>query len=92
MKKSRFFAEGEPFKLSESFLVTIVTFLDKTYLGFTYKKSADILLIIHQPIFAPSRSVRPLDQYALSVSTPPEKCVSLIVRRRTNRVSRVCYD
>ena len=35
MEKSRFLAEGEPSKLSERFLVTGVTFLDKTYLEFT---------------------------------------------------------
>ena len=35
MEKLRFFAEEEPSKLSESFLVVGVTFLDKTYLKFT---------------------------------------------------------
>ena len=33
--------------------------------------------------------MRPLDLYALSVSVPLEKLVSLIVRRRTNRGSTV---
>ena len=45
MEKSRFFAEGEQSKLSESFLVAEVTFLDKTYLEFTYKMRTDFLII-----------------------------------------------
>ena len=34
-----------------------------------------------------SQLVRPLDQYALLVSTPPENFVTFIVRGRTNRGS-----
>ena len=45
MEKSRFLAEreAEPSKLSESWLVAGVTFLDKTYLEFTKKIRADFL-------------------------------------------------
>ena len=60
MEKSPFFAEGEPSKLSESFLVASVTFLGKTYLEFTWKMRGDFLLISHQPISAPSQLVRSL--------------------------------
>ena len=53
-------AKYEPSKLSESFLVADVTFLDRNYLEFTYEIHADRLEISHQPISAPSRLVCPL--------------------------------
>ena len=47
---------------------------------YSLKMRANFWQISHQQISAPSR---------LTVSTPPEKLVSLIVRRRTNRGSMV---
>ena len=62
MEKSRFFAEGEPLKLSESFLVAgrRCDIFGQNLLRIYFKMRADFLLIRNQPISAPSRLVRPL--------------------------------
>ena len=76
MEKLRFFAKEEPLEYLKAFFWH--AFVDKCML------TSDLLLI--------SQLVRPLGSYVLSVSAPPEKLDSLIVRRRTNRGSTVCQQ